>query len=567
MLPTSFLFKNRLFIERESKNRRIFTNFGLIFRNSKWSNYENNNVNFFFKKNYLKLFLFVLTILFVYFNLFYFKFFNNLIFIFWSSFEFISYLWLFFVWWCLTTLSTLVTKFYFFNSKLSFKKPNNVSFKTYNEFKLTSDNFKSYSNSFIKNVYEEDSTLYSNFSELRNQITENLFDLKIDIYFWNQNYRVFQKLYVNLFFLNVNKINDMSLKNYFNVTFTPFHVLISNDAFSIDSNIESNRKWFSLNSNLEANLMLNRNVITGNFINNSESYLTLLRKNFLNESSLSRLKDAKINRWLYKYSLLHRKSFKTIQKLTFFKKTIYSNMYTSSSFKKNLWNSNLFSKKFFKKNPISIANDYYLGQLNQNPFNTINTSVCSFYNNNINLNKLKSIENSYIWLNKRFFTFNSLNNNLFYNNYSNAVLWEEDKTILFNSTDTTSFLNFMLLKNKFSNLFFFQISKPVESFFDNTPEKKQTWLNSFDLNSNDLLFFSETNVFLLDTLTSSEDFNLYNSVELIIDLKKNDKAFYKNRRFGDKRFFYNFFLLKKTNEIVVSSFQNDFIKLINKNKQ
>jgi hypothetical protein len=35
-LPSSFLFKNRLFIERDSKHRRVLSNFGLSFRNSKW---------------------------------------------------------------------------------------------------------------------------------------------------------------------------------------------------------------------------------------------------------------------------------------------------------------------------------------------------------------------------------------------------------------------------------------------------------------------------------------------------------------------------------------------------
>ena len=38
-LPSSILFKNRLFVERDSKHRRIMSNFGLTFRNSKWSEY------------------------------------------------------------------------------------------------------------------------------------------------------------------------------------------------------------------------------------------------------------------------------------------------------------------------------------------------------------------------------------------------------------------------------------------------------------------------------------------------------------------------------------------------
>lgn len=39
-LPPSFLFKNRLFVERDSKRTRIFNNVGLTFRNERWTNWE-----------------------------------------------------------------------------------------------------------------------------------------------------------------------------------------------------------------------------------------------------------------------------------------------------------------------------------------------------------------------------------------------------------------------------------------------------------------------------------------------------------------------------------------------
>lgn len=39
------LYRNRLFIERNSKTRRVMSNFGLTFRNSKWSDYTLNNVS------------------------------------------------------------------------------------------------------------------------------------------------------------------------------------------------------------------------------------------------------------------------------------------------------------------------------------------------------------------------------------------------------------------------------------------------------------------------------------------------------------------------------------------
>jgi hypothetical protein len=44
-LPPSILFTNRLYLERESKTRKITTNLGLTFRNSKWSEYLRTDIN------------------------------------------------------------------------------------------------------------------------------------------------------------------------------------------------------------------------------------------------------------------------------------------------------------------------------------------------------------------------------------------------------------------------------------------------------------------------------------------------------------------------------------------
>ena len=44
-VPPSVNFKNRLFIERDNKQRRILTNLGLTFRNSKWVQYARANVS------------------------------------------------------------------------------------------------------------------------------------------------------------------------------------------------------------------------------------------------------------------------------------------------------------------------------------------------------------------------------------------------------------------------------------------------------------------------------------------------------------------------------------------
>lgn len=54
-LPPSVLFLNRLYVERDSKSRRVTSNLGLTFRNSKWSSYARTNINLKNKTDYLYL--------------------------------------------------------------------------------------------------------------------------------------------------------------------------------------------------------------------------------------------------------------------------------------------------------------------------------------------------------------------------------------------------------------------------------------------------------------------------------------------------------------------------------
>ena len=52
-LPPSVLFNNRLFVERDSKTRRVTSNLGLTFRNSKWANYARTDIPTNAKQSYI----------------------------------------------------------------------------------------------------------------------------------------------------------------------------------------------------------------------------------------------------------------------------------------------------------------------------------------------------------------------------------------------------------------------------------------------------------------------------------------------------------------------------------
>ena len=122
-LPSSFLFKNRLFIERDSKHRRILSNFGLSFRNSKWGSYETYNIKTNFNIFYFKYVFFFLFFIFIFYILFkinnyyiYLYVFNNVFFFFWLSIDTFDYylsflIWLIFIF--ATSFFNLIYSFFF----------------------------------------------------------------------------------------------------------------------------------------------------------------------------------------------------------------------------------------------------------------------------------------------------------------------------------------------------------------------------------------------------------------------------------------------------------------------
>lgn len=146
-LPPSILFKNRLFIERDSKHRRIFSNFGLTFRNSKWSNYSLYNIKLSFKNSFFKyifLFIFILFLIYILINFkkyyIFFYFFNNLSFLFWIGIDSFDYYCSFLIWFItvvLSLISNVLYSYFFFNHFSWNIKNNNIFFLIIFLIKLT----------------------------------------------------------------------------------------------------------------------------------------------------------------------------------------------------------------------------------------------------------------------------------------------------------------------------------------------------------------------------------------------------------------------------------------------
>ncbi len=467
-LPSSFLFKNRLFIERDSKHRRVLSNFGLSFRNSKWSNYEVYNIKNHFKTSYLRYFFFILFFIFFSFFIYYFNqyyifsyVFNTLSFIFWISVDTLDYYLSFIVW------ITTITFSLFFNLIYSYFFFNNFSNNNLNKKVFHNQLFVKFSSNFAdKNIYisKQDlnwilySWLNNTTSQKTPKILENLFDNKISNQWWNNYHDFFIKLYKVTYLLNMfstknslftinnnlNKItnknfknNNLSLINYFNNS-----TLLNNNSNAIlyyllrqsknyfeTKNLQSSSLTF-LKSNYEWNLYNFNNELTKYtlFLKNKNGFFLLNDFNYekfsfyimnfeelwtLNSFFKNQLISAKWNRWLYRYSILHRKILKNSHKLTLIKKLINSGFYDSKIFNNNIWAAVHLNKLQNIEAFNSTFNVFYENLFNKN-FSNFSYSQINMNNNysqKNSLNLLNFFENSYFWYIKRYYNFNTISTN------------------------------------------------------------------------------------------------------------------------------------------------------------
>lgn len=517
-LPPSILFKNRLYIERDSKHKRIFNNFGLIFRNSKWTNYETYNVKTQFRLSFYKyffLFFFItFSLLFIFkFQKYYIclSFFNYISYFFWIGFDALDYYFSFLVWLMaisVSLFSNILYSYFFFNN---FSENENLK-------KIFSHKF--FSNNLIKNNNSRVSDKFSkhdlnwifyfwlNFEKNRpTRFIENIFENPLSPKTWNNYHDFFIKLYKTTFFCSLTSSNysilskikllDEFLNPFFkgnNVFF--FKYVIENKA---DSHFKLISSFFFNNFSNRFNFLLKQRSVEGfNFLNNHNFFLdratnsnyTYLFKNKtgsfffhdfsfenlnfmltrytqliqINGNLTDQLNTAKWDRWLYRYSLLHRKIIKNSHKTTMIKKLLNSGFYNNDLFDKNIWASENF-QKFSKKSSMlnSYFNTYYPSLFGTNDL--WNSNKIQTKNSLTSFNFLNFYEKSYFWFLKRFYTYNSLQSN---------------------SVKNKKHLN-LKTEQFFNNVSFFGYNDYLAyfNFFVKTPLSEQSGFSHFtELNSN-----------------------------------------------------------------------------------
>ncbi len=595
-LPSSFLFKNRLFIERDSKHRRVLSNFGLSFRNSKWSNYETYNIKLQFRKSYFKfifwIFFFIFTILFLY----YFKkyyiiiyFFNNLIFFFWISIDTFDYYLSFLVWFFTISFSlffNLIYSYFFFNNfsnNSSSKK--NFSNHLFAQFPLNSS-FSS--KDLYVSKHDLNWLLYSwltNPNTSKNTvILESLFENNVNKAWWDKYHDFFIKLYKLSYLLNISSekyttffinnklnvfsnfyykghytstlnyfINNSSLNNYSSLLFYYFinnykNYFQNKQNLSSSLNFIKNRyEWnlYNFNTELDAYPFLLKNKLGMFFLDNLNyqkfSYFIF---NFnelwsLNLFFKNQTNSSKWNRWLYRYSILHRKILKFSHKITLSKRLLNSGFYDSKIFNKNIWANEHLNNISSNDNFSSFFSNMY-----PNIFSINNSDSFDYKMNYINngsqkdsLNLLNFYENSYFWYLKRFYLFNSLSTNLIKSkmikndNSFNINLFSEKDPI---QNKYSIFISY-LLKSSYMNLNLFSHSR--NNYFNNSEfyNNSNNYFNNFkDIymlsNDNDLLTRDNLNFFYWITNSLSKNNNLvfFNYLNFIKKSKMNINVYFLN---------------------------------------
>lgn len=382
-LTPSLVFKNRLFIERDLRVRRISNNMGWIFRSSKWLQYLKPNLftlNFYRYLRYsisavLLIILFYLVLSPVNF-IFIINFLHLILSYIWLTFETLSYYFTYLIWVCSNVILLCIQRW---------TPLNRVNLGSTDNLLYTSSTYLStlqQSKPLNLNNYLISCWLFNNNTKRVKLLLNESFEFeKYNLFFFN--------LYKTQKYLHLpNSITFSSL--IFNFNFSNLSAIIPNFfvhnlyvVYNKSNLTPTHTAKYSLN-----NLLMHKSNLY--FINTfSTKYSNLdIKNNQLHEhlyyNNLNYVLNMKTFRWFYKYSTLHRQSFKIINQLS------TSNLLST--------NTPLVSK---------LTKTLWLNQY----ISTLNTDLN--LNLNVNLaknNNLLSTNLDYLFMFNRTFNLQTINN-------------------------------------------------------------------------------------------------------------------------------------------------------------
>lgn len=450
-------FRNRLFIERDSKQRRVMSNFGLTFRNSKWASYAQNNLNF--RQNstlkvgtpltiigLLSLVIVFLTQSTTFSGVFEYTFVGSLVdSMVESLFNSIEHFAIVFF----ITSSTLINMMY--------TKVFTTLFAT--KIKPLSNEVNNNFNSPSVNSSKEVSKLLFT-AKLKNFNITNNSDAMVNIFgYQSQNSTsVKTSVITRQLYKAVGECVDAevqrSLPNSHPKNLTP----------SLSTHLLNN-KWSLSNLNSESTSR-EVNVGIGLYSMNNYSFrqlnkLSTTRPELKNLSTLysNYINVARTDRWLYRYSMLHRKSLHKAHNLTLAKRLTSLGFFNASLASNNLWASGFIQNTSNLQNTLSNLYVSLYGNIWYN-------STSNFHNSNTPTNPLTSLEffeTSYFWILKRFYLTNTLSNH-----HTSSNLQTTTSSTFVNLTNTQNHQTKLLRLNLEDKAIF--ITTPYNKRVSNTAE-------------------------------------------------------------------------------------------------
>ena len=480
MSPPSVVALNRLFVERDSKHRRITSNLGLTFRNSKWSGYARTNINLDAKNDFLWTLTKVLTLLvssmILFTGLSYYSMsvtLNPITLLYWFAMDSNLYLQVttisglfYLLQLSIDTLHQKLISTYFGPSthpeQVSNVNPTVLQIpKRLHKPLLYSLVQQSTSSDLLEKLLETNLTPQSRLTDLHflrslyytTYLTKLLLNPTPIIRLVDSLSRSNSPLVANLptFLNNVAKLRKPSLNT----------IALDYILFKSRGSLTSLRTCSALRWNLSHSHPTNMSglgslsSVQGLFYLPSvnQTKLHSLTSSYpelssLNSSLEEQTRVIRWDKWLYKYSLLHRSSLKTGFYLNLFKSSLGSGFYNQDIGTRNLWLPSSLSST-----PTNL-NTSYAGALTTHLYGcstdlNLHLSLPSPFNfyNKANLTPLSFYESSYFWALRRFYSLNSSNSNqLRYKPFPNDMGW--NSLIAYNSyTTSATSHNLNLLKD------------------------------------------------------------------------------------------------------------------------
>lgn len=440
-LPPSVLFNNRLFVERDSKHRRVTSNLGLTFRNSKWTSYSRTNINLNTQSLYLTSVLKLLATILLALALFSAPFLYSTTYVYANS---VSTLWFLFD--MTVYLKVALITLWVSSTQILFPLLSNRLFAVPAPRSTQQGGPNSASEGFYLPRRLHKPLFYSwLITQSHDSSLEHLFGSQATTQAVETSLPAFHEMFKSAFYLS--KLTPTCAVSYGSVDSLTSPSYLSQRAaaqmFSLGGLSQQELSvaadfWFtsslprpvkasneltmwSLNS-LHAELAQNSeytNFKKGLFYSLNMSYSDL-NKLSLGIKHLDNLKNSIDNqisiirwqRWLYKYNLLHRSVLRSSSNLTFSKKLLSNGFYSPSLFNKNIWASSSLASGKLTTDSVNAATKALYGDYNHTFMHSNNFLTQSFnFLNSSQIGSLSFYEDSYSWFIKRFYLLNSLKTN------------------------------------------------------------------------------------------------------------------------------------------------------------